>query len=207
MKQTNHEIQQDQGLYDMLVETRQAMTFGKSDEKIDLPDVEEEWKKLSSLSEKTSISSKKTDHQPSFSLRHFLKPHAAAIIGFFFLAGISFAAIHYLSKENNRQRIEYHPSTLNKTIKPVAKKRQTLVVNPMQAEPVVFQDVELQKILETIADYYKVHVEYRNASARKVRFYLQWDKEEGLDAIVGKLNHFEKVHITLNSEENLLIIK
>jgi predicted transcriptional regulator len=207
MKQTNHEIQQNQELYDMLVEARQAMTFSKKDAEIDMPDKDEEWKRLVSFSEKTQTDAKETAHQPSVPLKRRLKPQAAIIIGCLFLAGISFAAIHYLSKDKAEQRVENQAITIKETTKSATDGSKTLVVKPAEAEPIVFQDVELQKILETVSDYYKVHVEYQNAHARTVRFYLQWDQKEGLDVLIDKLNHFEKVHITLDSAGNLMTVE
>jgi hypothetical protein len=206
MKQTNNEIQHDEELYDMLVETRQAMTFDKKDEEIGMPDIDEEWKKFSSLKE-VANGSKETAQKPSHSLRRLIKPQAAAVIGFIFLTGISFAAINYFSKGDDKHHSEKPTLTVKKASTSAAKESGTLVVKPVKAEPVIFQNVELQKILETISSYYKVRVEYKNIDARKVRFYLQWDKEEGLNALVDKLNHFEKVHITLDSEGNILTVE
>ena len=73
--------------------------------------------------------------------------------------------------------------------------------------PVVFEDAELSAILKYIADNTKVKVAYRNTSAAHVRFYLQWDSKDSLQDIIGKINHFEKVHVSFDEANQLLIVE
>lgn len=43
-----------------------------------------------------------------------------------------------------------------------------------------------------------------NDSANELRLYFRWDKELPLDEIVGQLNNFEQINITL-SDRTLII--
>ena len=43
-------------------------------------------------------------------------------------------------------------------------------------------------------------VEFKNEAARTLRFYLQWEADDTLQEIIDKINHFEKVHLTLTDE-------
>ena len=71
---------------------------------------------------------------------------------------------------------------------------------PTKKTPVIFNNVELQQIMQYVADGYGVKVEFKNKAARTIRFYLQWDADDTLQEIIDKINHFEKVHLTLNEE-------
>jgi len=61
--------------------------------------------------------------------------------------------------------------------------------------------------LKRIAQKSNVKVEYRNPSAAHVRFYLQWDSKDTLQDIIDKLNHFEKVHVSFDEANQLLIVE
>ena len=80
-------------------------------------------------------------------------------------------------------------------------------IKPTKKAPVIFEDAELSTILKYIADKAKVKVEYRNPSAAHVRFYLQWDSKDSLQDIIDKLNHFEKVHVSFDEANQLLIVE
>jgi hypothetical protein len=75
---------------------------------------------------------------------------------------------------------------------------------PTKQEPVIYNNVELQQIMQCIADGYGVKVVFKNESARTLRFYLQWEADDTLQEIIDKINHFEKVHLTLN-EDTIII--
>ena len=75
---------------------------------------------------------------------------------------------------------------------------------PTKKDPVVFNNVELQQIMQYVADGYGVKVSFKNKTARTIRFYLQWEADDTLQEIIDKINHFEKVHLTL-SEETITI--
>ena len=59
--------------------------------------------------------------------------------------------------------------------------------------------MELGQIMQYIADGYDVKVEFKNEAARTLRFYLQWEADDTLQDI-KKINHFEKVTLTLNED-------
>ena len=61
-------------------------------------------------------------------------------------------------------------------------------------------NVELQQIMKYVSDNYNIKVEFKNNDARTIRFYLQWEADNTLQEIIDKINHFEKVRLTLNEE-------
>jgi hypothetical protein len=65
--------------------------------------------------------------------------------------------------------------------------------------------VELQDILTEVAAYYQLQTDYRHEQTRHIRFYVKWNKQEGVEPIVERLNLSEKVNITL--DKNVLIVE
>lgn len=80
-------------------------------------------------------------------------------------------------------------------------------IEPTQKAPVIFEDIELSGILEYIADKMQVKVEYRNQAAAHIRFYLQWDSKDSLQDIIDKINHFDKVYLSFDEANQMLIVE
>jgi hypothetical protein len=122
---------------------------------------------------------------------------AAIIIGVLMLSGITYAAVHIVSN------MESEPKAAIVDRKPDVKKIKNTYgteAAPTKQEPVIYNNVELQQIMQYIADGYGVKVVFKNESARTLRFYLQWEADDTLQEIIDKINHFEKVHLTLTDE-------
>ena len=68
-------------------------------------------------------------------------------------------------------------------------------------QPAVFDNVPLEEMLPQIAAYYKKEVEFVNADARQLRFYIKWKQDEPLDAVLHRLNLFESITVELKSDK------
>ena len=160
--------------------------YAQEDETIDTSDIiDEEWQK--------------------FEARHFAPKRrswnwmqiAAAFIGLLMLSGIAYAAVQIVSN------IESKPKVAITNRKPDVKKMKKtygIEAAPTKQEAIIYNNVELQQIMQYIADGYNVKVEFKNKAARTLRFYLQWEADDTLQEIIDKINHFEKVHLTLHKE-------
>ena len=146
---------------------------------IPLPHAEEEWRRTKPAKER--------------SLMHW----AAIIIGLLMLSGIAYAAVRIVSSVESRPKVEI--AERKPDVKKVKKTFGTEAA-PTKQEPVIYNNVELQQIMQYIADGYGVKVEFKNEAARTLRFYLQWEAGDTLQEIIDKINHFEKVHLTLTDE-------
>ena len=122
---------------------------------------------------------------------------AAAFIGLLMLSGIAYATIHIASNIESKPKVAINDRKPD--VKKV-KKTYGLEAAPTQKVPVIYNNVELQQIMQYIADGYCVKVEFKNEAARTIRFYLQWEADDTLQEIIDKINHFEKVHLTLTDE-------
>ena len=122
---------------------------------------------------------------------------AASIIGVLMLSGIAYATIAHFIETDEKPKtaiIESRPD-VDKVEKTYNKE-----MVPMKKAPVEFNNVELQQIMKYVSDNYNVKVEFKNNNARTIRFYLQWEADNTLQEIIDKINHFEKVRLTLNEE-------
>ena len=122
---------------------------------------------------------------------------AAAFIGLLMLSGIAYATIHIASSIESKPKVAI---TDRKPDVKKVKKTYDMETAPTKEAPVIYNNVELEQIMQHIADGYGVKVEFRNEAARTLRFYLQWEADDTLQEIIDKINHFEKVHLTLTDE-------
>ena len=122
---------------------------------------------------------------------------AAMFIGILMLSGIAYAAISHFIMVEDKPKV-----TLTERKPDIKKVEKTYgaEMTPTKKTPVIFNNVELQQIMQYVADGYGVKVEFKNKAARTIRFYLQWEVDDTLQEIIDKINHFEKVHLTLNEE-------
>ena len=130
---------------------------------------------------------------------------AASIVGILLMAGVTFAAIHIVRTivgPSNEPEIE---QTVKTGTAPSTSEVDERKDGKNVGEPIVFDNVPLEKMLTQIAAYYGKEVEFRNDDARQLRFYFVWKKNETLDATLRRLNLFESITIELN--DNKLIVK
>jgi LEA14-like dessication related protein len=167
-------------LYALMAKSRSAFDVQKE---IDDETINAEWKKLTATSN-----------------RRWLRV-AAMFIGILMITGIAYAAIQHVIK------IERKPKVTALKRKPNVRKVKDvygLAVAPTGAAPVLYNNVELQQIMQYISDGYNVNIVFKNDSVRTVRFYLQWEADDTLQEIIERINHFKKVRLTL-AEETIII--
>jgi hypothetical protein len=126
---------------------------------------------------------------------------AAMIIGIIMTAGVAFAAIQIVrnaSKPAPEPTQIEAPAPKPQDVKPVEKEPTDSVV---AAKPVIFDNVELDKMLTTMAKHYGAEVEFDNDDARAFRLYFTWKPTETLEHEIERLNQFESINIELNDHK------
>ena len=158
------------------------------DTPIAVPDVDEAWQQF------------KASHH-----RHRRQPlrWAAILITVAALSGISYAAIHHYrqAKEQRQESVvtpKQQPSVHNEVKNMVS--QGAVEEKDSTRHHQQFNNVPLQQIMQQVSKDYDVTVVFRNEAARTVRFYLSWEADETLSDIINRINHFEKVHLTLSGE-------
>ena len=176
-------------MLEQLATAKRAMTD------IPEPDVDAEWQHFEQA------------HFAPVKNRSWLKV-AAIFLGVIMLSAFTYAAIHAVSHSVNGQAKEStetvapEPQT-ESTVGPrlgVADTAAAVVV-----EPIVFDNLPLDQMLEQIAPHYGMQVEFRNEDARALRFYFVWQPDEALDAVLERLNLFESVNIS--KEGNTIVVE
>lgn len=67
-------------------------------------------------------------------------------------------------------------------------------------ETIVFKGENLERILADIAEYYGATVKFNQDAAKSLKLYFEWDQSLPLNEIVGQLNNFEQIDITLTDK-------
>ena len=149
--------------------------------------VEAEWKRF------------EQQHYPQHN-RQWLKI-AASFIGILMLSGIALAAVHLISSQHDDDG-------------DVAKAPSTVVTTQGngEAEPetgasphtVVFENAELQQIVDSLTYYYNIKPVYRYDAARHLRLYYEWDQHNSIDDIASQISHFDHVSISMKGDSIII---
>ncbi len=168
--------------YDLLSEARRAMTAADSDTPV--PDVDEAWKLFHVTRQ-----------------RDGWRRVAVACIAVVLVSGLSFAAVNVVRHFTRAERGEQTaPATEMQDIssRASAEDEQTDTVATL---PIMYQNEELQTIMNDISARYGVNVVYKKHKARTMRLYLQLSPDMSLDDVVRVMNHFENLSVTLSDDE------
>ena len=124
-------------------------------------------------------------------------------IGVLMLSGIAYAAVHIISSHSQKAQEE-------QTIAMTAPQSSTLdtqqaVEDSTMTKPVIYEDVDLESILNDVATFYQVEPVFKKAASKQIRLYFTWDKKQTIDDIIDTFNKFERIHIT--REDKILIVE
>jgi hypothetical protein len=174
----------DHELYSRLVEIKRAQNTTKD------VDVDDAWQRF----EHEKLNTPKTlTFRKSILLRV-----AAVLVAALLMGGLSYAAIkHFVINENSD--IEQVATEEKPSSEPIANTK--IDDSQIVTEPIVFDNVQLSEILETIAKHYGFEVVFSNKSAKKIRLYLQWNPQEPVENVIEKLNMFERFNVKRDGQK------
>lgn len=129
---------------------------------------------------------------------------AAIMTGAVCMAGLVLATAHWTGFTKPTVQ-----STQQATTAPVLPKTDTTVkqttVVPSDTSKVVFDNVNLETMLQRMAKHYGVSVNFKNERARNLRFYFEWNEMESLDETVRRLNLFDS--FSIKTDNHQIIVK
>ncbi len=67
-------------------------------------------------------------------------------------------------------------------------------------ETIVFKGENLETILADISQFYGATVKFNQDAAKSLKLYFEWDQALPLNEVVGQLNNFEQINITLTDK-------
>jgi len=120
---------------------------------------------------------------------------AASFIGVLLVSGIAFAAIH-LVRQYQKQETPQTEITENVTMPVTTLPADTLTKDTVTVQPIIYDNIQLEKMLPEIAAHYDVKVIFTNDEARQFRFRFVWNPQQGIDQVISDLNQFERLTVT-----------
>ncbi|MBR0049614.1 MAG: DUF4974 domain-containing protein [Prevotella sp.] len=146
-----------------------------------------------------------------FAEKHYPKPSnhswlkmVAAFIGILFVSGIAFATIRMVRKYQKAEAPQTE-QVIKVSKADITKPAATLETDTTTVQPLVFDNIPLEKMLPEIAAHYGVETIFRSEDTRQLRFHFVWNPQADLKNVVSDLNHFERLHVTL--KERQLIVE
>ena len=120
---------------------------------------------------------------------------AASFIGVLLVSGIAFAAVH-LVRQYQKQETPQTENTENVTTPVTTLPADTLTKDTVTVQPIIYDNIQLEKMLPEIAAHYDVKVIFTNDEARQLRFRFVWNPQQGIDQVISDLNQFERLTVT-----------
>lgn len=122
-----------------------------------------------------------------------LRKVAAVVMAVIVLSAVSYAAVRLLQGH-------HQPEPESVAAVPEATAQPSVLPSEAEDSIHIFQNAEFQEILSTVSAYYRLQTEYRREDTRRVRLYIKWNKMECVDSLLQRLNHFDKVRLTLSND-------
>ena len=124
---------------------------------------------------------------------------AASFVGVLLVSGIAFAAIQIV-----RYAQQHTPKTeeVINTTKPASTTPADTLPTDTTAvsQPVIYDNIPLEKMLSEIAAHYDAKVSFVNDEARGLRFHFVWNPQKGIGQVVSDLKQFERLTVTLKDD-------
>jgi hypothetical protein len=129
---------------------------------------------------------------------------AASFIGVLLVSGLAFAAIHIM---HQYQKTEAPKAEVTESVTtPVTTApADTFAIDTITVQPVIYDNIPLEKMLPEIAAHYDAKVTFANDEVRKLRFRFVWNPQQGIEQVVSDLNQFERLTVSL--KENHITIE
>lgn len=137
--------------------------------------------------------------QPKQSSSNWMKI-AASFIGVLLVSGIAFAAIHIV-RQYQKQETPQTTDTITVANSSHFTLHSSLPEDTIIVQPVIYDNIPLEKMLPEIANHYDVKVVFANDEARGLRFHFVWNPQKGIDQVVSDLNQFERLNVILKDNQ------
>lgn len=192
-------------IYNLLCKTGSAVN-----RECDSPDVDAEWE---AFKEKRLTGESNESAKPArrIKLTSWLSSRAASTAIVVGLSITSIAAIGIgIKMMADRQQTAAKETVAD--VKPLATQaaaegdtiQNATKQKPAPAEPIVFENATLETIMTVIGEYYGVSIRYANNETKALRLYFRLDASLPLAEVIGQLNTFDRINITL--KDNTLTI-
>ena len=129
---------------------------------------------------------------------------AASFIGILLVSGIAFAAIHIV-RQHQKPKAPQTTDTTAVANSSLFTHHSSLLEDTVTMQPIIYDNIPLEKMLPEIAAHYDVKVTFANEEARQFRFRFVWNPQQGIDQVISDLNQFER--LTVTRKDNQIIVE
>lgn len=163
------------------------------------PDVEEEWKRFENNHNNSEIIRR------FWLSRIFSRNVAASIVvgiaSFAAVAAIVGVGIHHILTDRVEAAAKIDDVTNGRIVSAQPDTVKQIEDNKdVTPEIVVFDDDTFETIISKLADYYDYEVIFDNASSKSLRLYFRWNQANSIEEVIGRLNNFEQINLTVNDK-------
>ncbi|MBQ3631112.1 MAG: DUF4974 domain-containing protein [Prevotella sp.] len=185
--------------YRLMVDVKRSSRRRHNDKAVD---VDAAWKKMKD--EKLKMKDERAANFSSFIVHRSSQKIAASFIGVLIASGIAFATVHIVRTVVGRDQKSPAQVEQPATVRPsqaAQASAQSVPADTATVQPVVYDNVLLEKMLTDIAAHYDVSVTFVSDEARQLRFRFVWNPQNDIDQVVSDLNQFERLTVTLNDRQ------
>ena len=178
-------------VYRLMVEAKRSSRHRQDNKSVD---VNAAWKRFVE-NEEFATAQQTTQSHSTF------RKIAASFIGMLLISGIAFAAIQIV---NNIVGGDIKSPTQETRI---SNPRQEIVTadtlsnDTVTVQPVIYDNIPLEKMLPEIAAYYDTEVIFANDEVRQLRFRFVWNPQQSIEQVIRDLNQFERLNVTLKDNQ------
>lgn len=126
---------------------------------------------------------------------------AASFIGMLLISGIAFAAIQIVNNiVGGEIKSPTHETRISNPRQEIVT-ADTLANDTVTVQPVIYDNIPLEKMLPEIAAYYDTEVIFANDEVRQLRFRFVWNPQQSIEQVIRDLNQFERLTVTLKDNQ------
>ena len=173
---------------------RQAFADSRTDEQIGMPDAEAELDKF--------MATHKNQFECKTVRLTFMRKIAALFLGIVMLSGFAYAAVRtsFFTQPWSEQ------SVAEVEVVPLPETEKRLILLPSDSIPAVkgdvtFEDNELEEVLRSICNAYKVEIVFRNEEQKHIRLHFSYNTDDKLKDVVEDMNLLKKFRLELKDNK------
>ena len=178
-------------VYRLMVEAKRSSRHHQGNKSVD---VNEAWKRFVENEEFATA-------QPTRQSHSVFRKIAASFIGMLIISGIAFAAIQIVNNiVGGEIKSPTHETRISNPRQEIVT-ADTLANDTVTVQPVIYDNIPLEKMLPEIAAFYDTEVIFANDEVRQLRFRFVWNPQQSIEQVIRDLNQFERLTVTLKDNQ------
>lgn len=175
----------------MELEVMRAFTSRKSDQKMGMPDVEQELARLKAR--RSDLPRMEGSRGGRLTL---LRKVAAVLVAALMLTGLSYAAVRtsFFTQGWNEDKPQV-AEVKTADADPTEHTAYTPEIKMVGDSVILFKDFRLDSIMMQIDKYYQVESQFTEDESRSMRLLFKWNRQHSLEEVLERMNGFERLKV------------